>query len=84
MVIVGRAQAPPPWETPPTAKIPPLHPLADPPPPQTTPCPPPPRVLTDSWGWVASGPVVVAPPWYPGHLRPYCDGSSMEPLGRGH
>ena len=45
MVIVGRAQAPPPWETPPTAKIPPLHPPADPPPEL-----PPPRVLTDSWG----------------------------------
>ena len=44
MVVVGRAQAPPPWETPPTAKIPP--------PPQNypLPAPPPPRVLTDSWG----------------------------------
>ena len=52
MVIVGRAQAPPPWETPPTAKIPPLHPPADPPQnyPLPPPPPPPPRVLTDSWG----------------------------------
>ena len=47
MVVVGRAQAPPPWETPPTAKIPPLHPPADPPPELP---PPPSRVLTDSWG----------------------------------
>ena len=49
MVVVGRAQAPPPWETPPTAEIPPLYPPADPP--RTTlPPPPPPRVLIDSWG----------------------------------
>ena len=45
VVVVGRAQAPPPWETPPTAEIPPELPPAPPPPP-----PPPPRVLTDSWG----------------------------------
>ena len=50
MVIVGRAQAPPHWETPPTAKIPPLHPPADPPPELPPAPPPPPRVLTDSWG----------------------------------
>ena len=48
MVVVGRAQAPPPWEPPPPAEIPPLHPPADPPP-QIHPLPPP-RVLTDSWG----------------------------------
>ena len=50
MVVVGRAQAPPPWEPPPPpAEIPPLHPPADPPQIHPQP-PPPPRVLTDSWG----------------------------------
>ena len=55
MVVVGRAQAPPPWDHPL-----PTHPSR--PPPQLPPPPPPPRVLTDSWGVVASGPLVVAPP----------------------
>ena len=48
VVVVGRAQAPPPWETPPRPKSPPYTP--QPTPPRTTPSPPPPRVLKDSWG----------------------------------
>ena len=40
MVVVGRAQAPPPLEPPPTAEIPPYTPSR--PLPKTTPCPPPP------------------------------------------
>ena len=44
---------------PPAGTPPPPRPPAGPPPPN---CPPP-QVLTDSWGWVALGPVVVAPAW---------------------
>ena len=61
MIVVGCAQPPPirpscQYPTPPTLPPnPPPHPLADPP-------PPPPQVLTDSWGGIASGAVVVAPP----------------------
>ena len=40
VVVVGRAQAPPPWETPPTAEIPPYTP--QPTPPQNYPLLPPP------------------------------------------
>ena len=51
MVVVGRAQAPPPWEPPPQPKSPPYTPQPTPPQihPQPPP-PPPPRVLADSWG----------------------------------
>ena len=59
VIVVGCAQPPPP-----PAKLPihPPHPPADPRPPATTAPHPPLQVLTDSWGGVASGPVVVAPP----------------------
>ena len=56
-------------DTPPTPGLtPPPDPRLDPPPPDPrldpppTAPPPPLQVLTDSWGGVASGPVVVAPP----------------------
>ena len=51
MVVVGRAQAPPPLEPPPPhGQTPPPHPPAEPP--QTAPPSPPPpsQVLTDTWG----------------------------------
>ena len=41
---------------------PPRPPAGTPPPPPRPPAGPPPQVLKDSWGVVASGPVVVAPP----------------------
>ena len=41
VVVVGRAQAPPPLEPPPHGRNSPLHPRPTPPP-KTTPCPPPP------------------------------------------
>ena len=61
MVVVGRAQAPSPWEPPPPAAEhpppytlqptpPPKQPPSPPSPPPPPPRPPPPRVLTDSWG----------------------------------
>ena len=53
----GSRAAPPPLGTPPPAELP-----IPPPPPLQLP-PPLLQVLTDSWGWVASGPIVVAPPW---------------------
>ena len=59
VVVVGRAQAPPPWEPPPPAEIPPYIP--QPTPPATT--PPPPDFRQMAGGYDASGPVVVAGPW---------------------
>ena len=65
MVVVGRAQPPPP----PPAELPipppPTHPPADPPPPNSSLQ----VFLADSWGSVASGPVVVAPPGCLPNLR---------------
>ena len=59
MVVVGRVHPPPPPELP----TPPPPPSCRPPPaPTAPPPPPPPQVLADSWGGVASGPLVVAPP----------------------
>ena len=48
MVVVGRAQAPPPCKPPPRPKSPSTPPPPPDPPPRST--PPPPGVLTDSWG----------------------------------
>ena len=53
MVVVGRAQPPPPLGTPPPAELPihPSLPSRRPPPPHPPADPPPlPQVLTDSWG----------------------------------
>ena len=83
MVVLGRAQAPPPWEPPPPpAEIPPLHPPANPPPPpRSTPCPPPPppppRVLTDSWGVCRIKTGCSRPPvaWNSFNALPHCLGA---------